>query len=466
MCGRSLSYFVERAWPHIISDTFQHNWHIDAVCEHLEAIADGQITRLLINIPPGTSKSTMVNVLYPAWLWGPGKQPHHKYISASHEQGLAVRDNRMMRNLVTSEWYQRLWPLKLQGDQNEKLYYENEKKGFRQACAVTSMTGRRGHTVAWDDPMSAEKAHSDLGRETVLRILKETVPTRLNDPATSAIIIIMQRLHEDDPSGYILANDLGYEHLCIPMEFEPERKCVTSIGWEDPRKEPGDLLDPVRFPPEVIERDKKAMGSYAWAGQMQQRPAPLEGGLWKLRWFKRSTIVPEEYPMRTIHSWDTAYKKDQHNDPSACGVWKVRDQTNEAYLKEAFSERMEYPELRKRIVELAERDNPDVILIEDKASGQSLIQDLKTNTRLPVVAIKAENDKMTRAVAAAGTIEAGRVILPTDAFWLDTYLNEILTFPNGKHDDQVDQTSQFINWWRRQDKNAAYQSLLKELYNL
>jgi len=252
-CKRSLATFVRQAWPHIIPDRLQWNWHIDAICEHLEAVARGEITRLLVNVPPGTSKSTIIGAMYPAWLWGPGGQPWHRYIGASHEQGLAVRDNRLMRELVTSEWYQSLWPTKLQGDQNEKLYFENEHRGFRQACAVASMTGRRGHTVAWDDPLSPEKAHSDLSRETAIRVLRETVPTRLNDPATSAIVIVMQRLHENDPAGYILANDLGYEHLLIPMEFEPDRRVVTSIGWTDPRKEDGELLDPKRFPPEVIE---------------------------------------------------------------------------------------------------------------------------------------------------------------------------------------------------------------------
>ena len=230
LCANSFAYFIQRAWPHIIPDKLQWGWHMDAVAEHLEAVAAGQIIRLLVNIPPGTSKSTIIGIMYPAWLWGPGGQPHHRYIGASHEQGLAVRDNRLMRELIKSEWYQSLWPLSLKGDQNEKLYFENEHRGFRQACAVASMTGRRGHTIAWDDPLSPEKANSDVAREEAIRIFKETLPTRLNDPESSAIIVVMQRLHANDPSGYILANDLGYEHLMIPMEFEPERRKTTSIG--------------------------------------------------------------------------------------------------------------------------------------------------------------------------------------------------------------------------------------------
>lgn len=178
-CRRSLAYFVRQAWPNIIPDPLVWNWHMDAVCEHLQALAEGRISsnRLLINIPPGTSKSTLVGIMYTAWLWGPYGQPWHRFIGAAHEQGLAVRDNRLTRELVASEWYQRLWPISFQGDQNEKLYFENTSRGFRQACAIASMTGRRGHTISIDDPLSPEKAYSDAARQTAIRVISETIPT-------------------------------------------------------------------------------------------------------------------------------------------------------------------------------------------------------------------------------------------------------------------------------------------------
>jgi len=462
LCSRSMRHFVKRAWPQIIPQPLRYNWHIDAVCDHFEAVANGGITRLLINIPPGTSKSTLSGVMFPAWLWGAKGRPDYRYIGAAHEQNLAVRDSRMMRELVRSEWYQKLWPLKLMGDQNEKLYFENEHRGFRQACAVASMTGRRGDCIVWDDPLSPEKATSETSRETALRVFKETLPTRLNDPIKSSIIVIMQRLHEGDPSGYILANDLGYEHLLIPMEYEPLHAKTTSIGWSDPRKVKGELLDPARFPPEVIERDKKAMGSYAWAGQMQQTPAPLSGGVWKLDWFLRHDKIPEQVATY-VHSWDTAYKKDEHNDPSSCTVMRIGN--NAAFVQEVINRRMEYPELKKAIISLAARDNPSVILIEDKASGQSLIQELRAETGLPVIAVKAVADKLTRAVAAAGTIEAGRISLPNSAEWLYDYENQIVSFPNGKHDDMVDSTSQFINWWRTQSY-GLWNEQIKKVFEL
>lgn len=441
LCSRSLADFIRLAWPHVIPDRLQWNWHIEAIAEHLEAVARGEITRLLVNVPPGTSKSTIIGVMYPAWLWGPGGQPHHRYIGAAHEQGLAVRDNRLMRELVQSEWYKALWPLKMMGDQNEKLYFENEKRGFRQACAVASMTGRRGHTIAWDDPLSPEKAQSDAGRETAIRVLSETVPTRLNDPDKSAIIIVMQRLHEGDPAGHIIANDLGYEKLIIPMEFEPERRFITSIGWTDPRTEDGELLDPIRFPPHVIARDKAAMGSYAWAGQMQQRPSPRGGGLFKSDWWQFYDVAPE-IEWRSIYA-DTAQKTKESSDYSVFQCWG-RSTAGKAVLLDQIRGKWEAPELlvqgrafwlKHKAVE--GQGALRALKVEDKVSGTGLIQTLKREG-IPVLGIQRGTDKLTRALDAAPMVESGNVLLPRNAPWLSEFLAEMEAFPNGAHDDQVD----------------------------
>ena len=441
LCARSMAHFIRRAWSHIIPDTYQHNWHIDAICEHLEAVADGEITRLLVNVPPGSSKSTLIGVMYPAWLWGPKGQPGHRYIGASHEQGLAVRDNRMMRALATSEWYQHLWPVKMTGDQNEKLYFENESRGFRQACAVASMTGRRGHTVALDDPLSPEKAYSPAGRETAIRVLSETIPTRLNDPARSAIIVVMQRLHEADPAGHILASDLGYEHLSIPMEFEPDRRHTTSIGWTDPRQVEGELLDPVRFPPHVIERDKKAMGSYAWAGQMQQRPAPAGGGLFRSDWWQYLD-VPPQIEWRAIYA-DTAQKTKEANDFTVFQCWG-RSRQGRAVLLDMVRGKFEAPELLEHARAFWAKHNAvegkgvlRAFKIEDKVSGTGLIQQLKKEGR-PVVPIQRATDKLTRAHDAAPFIESGNVILLRGVPGLSDMMAEAEAFPNGVHDDTLD----------------------------
>lgn len=465
LCSRSMRHFVKRAWPQIIPQELKYNWHIDAICDHFEAVANGEITRLLINIPPGTSKSTLSGVMFPAWLWGAKGRPDYRYIGAAHEQNLAVRDSRMMRELVKSEWYQRLWPLKLMGDQNEKLYFENEHRGFRQACAVASMTGRRGDCIVWDDPLSPEKATSEISRETALRVFKETLPTRLNNPIKSSIIVIMQRLHEGDPSGYILANDLGYEHLLIPMEYDPSRAKTTSIGWSDPRKEKGELLDPLRFPAEVIERDKKAMGSYAWAGQMQQNPVADGGNIIKLEWFRRFDLYhPPATATTIIHSWDTAAKDKELNDPCSCTVWAIDERERTAYLKEVINKRMEYPELKRMAYNLAVRDNPASILIEDASTGASLIPEMRQDGRWRIVPIKTTTSKETRAYACTSLIEAKRVAIPQSAPWLHDYEQQLLGFPKSTHDDMVDSTSQFLNWWKTGGSEAEFAAFLRETY--
>jgi predicted phage terminase large subunit-like protein len=443
LCAKSFAYFVKRAWRHIIPDALKWNWHMDAICEHMQALATGGITshRLLINVPPGSSKSTLVGVMYPAWLWGPGGQPWHRYIGAAHEQGLAVRDNRLTRELVTSEWFRRLWPITLQGDQNEKLYFENDKRGFRQACAVASMTGRRGHTIGLDDPLSPEKAHSDTHRATAIRVLAETIPTRLNDPATSAIVIVMQRLHEEDPAGYVLSRNLGYEHLCIPMEFESARRTYTGLGWTDPRKQDGELMFPERFPPEVVERDKKALGDYAWSGQMQQRPSPMGGGIFKDEWW-RFLEVPPLTKHRAIYA-DTAQKTKEQNDYSVFQCW---GQTidGQIVLLDQVRGKWEAPELETMARAFWAKHHAiqnagplRAFKVEDKVSGTGLIQKLKREG-IPIIPIQRNIDKVTRAMDAAPYVQSGNVIIMRNLAHLVDFMSEASVFPNGAHDDMID----------------------------
>jgi len=414
---------------------------MDAICEHLEAVQRGDINRLLVNVPPGSSKSTLIGVMYPAWLWGPCGDPGHRYIGAAYEQGLAVRDSRIMRELVTSPWYQSLWPTAIKGDQNEKLYFENERRGFRQACAVKSMTGRRGHTIAWDDPLSPEKAHSQAGRDEAIRVLSETVPTRLNDPATSAIIVVMQRLHEADPSGFILSQSLGYEHLCIPMEYEPAFTKSTSIGWSDPRKTAGELMFPDRFPASVVARDKRAMGSYAWAGQMQQRPSPAGGGIFKAEWWGFLDTIPE-IKYRVIYA-DTAQKAKEASDYSVLQCWGYTA-NGKAVLLDMARGKWEAPELLERSRAFWKKHKATkgqgvlrAMKVEDKVSGTGLIQTLNREG-VPVVGIQRGVDKITRAHDAVGSIEAGHVILMRGVPGLSDFMSEAEAFPNGAHDDTLD----------------------------
>jgi predicted phage terminase large subunit-like protein len=264
LCEESLSEFIKQAW-HIVepANPYVGNWHIDFIARHLEAITYGEITRLLINVPPGAMKSLLTNVFWPAWEWT--QNPSLRYICTAHSQNLAIRDSIKMRRLITSDWYRERWGdvVKLTADQSAKTKFENTATGFREAVAFESMTGVRGDRVTIDDPHSVDSALSDVQRESTINTFLEAVPTRLTNPKESAIVVIMQRLHTDDVSGVILEKNLGYEHIMLPMRFDPSRRCVTSLGFEDLRQEEGELLFPARFPAEVVTRDEEIMGPWA-----------------------------------------------------------------------------------------------------------------------------------------------------------------------------------------------------------
>lgn len=416
---------------------------MDAITEHLESCANGDILRLLINVPPGTSKSTATNVIFPAWLWGPHGWPQARFIGASYEQGLATRDSRRNRQLIESDWYQERWPIKFTSDQNEKTYFENSKRGFRQASAVKSMTGRRGDFVVWDDPLSPEKAYSEVERDTANRVFAETLPSRLIDPVKSVIIIIMQRLHENDVSGYILARDLGYEHLCLPMEFEPDRRCKTSIGFVDPRKEEGELLFPERFTKEVVARDKNVMGSFAVAGQFQQRPVPREGGMFKHHWFNTVNAIPVGTVF--VRGWDLAAST-KSDSPYTAGVKIGKTPEGRFIIADAKRERVNTP--RTMIKATSAQDGVECFISYPQDPGQAG-KDQAKSIAIDLAGFRFKSspesgDKATRAEPLAAQCEAGNVdILKGD--WNAAFLDEICAFPNGEFMDQVDAASRAFN---------------------
>ncbi len=444
-CRRRLGNFIRRAWPVLEpGQQYIHGWHMDAISEHLEAVTSGQITRLLINIPPGTMKSMSVGVFWPAWEWGPKGMPHMRFIGASHEEGLATRDNLKMRRLVQSEWFQSLWPTELTGDQNAKTYFENEATGWRQSCPVRSMTGRRGDRVAWDDPHSVEDAHSDARLEEANRVFRETLPTRLNNPDSSAIIIVMQRLSARDISGEILAGEFGYEHLCLPMEYEGSRK-ATVIGFVDPRKEPGDLLFPSRFPREVVERDKRIMGEYAVAGQFQQRPAPSSGGIFKPDMIGVEDAIPAGV-VQWCRGWDL-------------GATVAGDYTVGAKIGRLQDGRYVIADVKRDRLESHKRD----ALIKNTSDGdgrglvkQSIPQDPGQAGKGQVAAFARllaghavhfspeTGDKVTRATPFASQVNAGNVVM-LRAAWNRDFTDELRLFPNGTYDDQVDAAARGFN---------------------
>ena len=440
LCKRSLAHFAQRAW-HVLEPAaeLKWGWALDAICQHLEAVTNGEITRLLMNVPPGSMKSLLTGVIWPAWEWGPRGMPEMRFVGTAHEETLAIRDNRKCRDLITSDWYQQLWPIEMAADLNGKREFGNTKKGFRQARAFTSMTGVRGDRVILDDPISADNANSPAALEEARLAFTETLPTRVNNDK-SAIVVVMQRLNEKDVSGVILDMGLPYVHLRIPMRFEPGHRCSTSIGWTDPRTKEGELMFPERFGESQVAELEQTLGSYGTAGQLQQRPAPRGGGILKEAWFRYYTALPA-LEFRTIHA-DTAQKTGEENDFSVFQCWG-RSTAGQAVLIDQVRGKWEAPELvvqarafwhkHKAVAGAPLRS----MMVEDKVSGTGLIQTLRREA-VPIIPVQRSKDKLSRGYDAAPFIESGNVLLPMDAPWLSDFLAEAAAFPGGAHDDQMD----------------------------
>lgn len=500
----SLADFVRQAW-HVIEpgQKYSHGWHIDFICAHLEAITDGVelddgslYNRLLVNVPPGTMKSLLIGVFWPAWEWGPRNMPHLRYVCASHSLDLAIRDGLRMRRLITSEWYQKRWGdrVVLTGDQNQKTKFENEATGFRQAAAAGSITGARGDRVIIDDPHSVDGANSDAQRESTVQWFLEAVPTRLNNPDSSAIVVVMQRLHEADVSGTILDKRLGYDHIMLPMMYDAIRSPTTLLGIDDPRQTDGELLFPARFPQEVVDRDSKVMGPYATAGQFQQEPTPRGGGVIKAIWWE--TWMEEGWPPidYVVASIDTAYTTKTENDFSAMTVWgvfsgdystmraenyvssrgKFRINADEAarfdegvrirdmldsnpesvprvIMMGAWQERLELSELVAKVASTCRKYKVDKLLVESKASGLSVAQELRRLYGGEDWAVQLINpgslDKLARVYSIQHLFSEGMIYAP-DRGWADTVIRQCETFPKGKHDDLVDTVSMALRHLR------------------
>jgi len=421
------------------------------VCDHLEAITRGEITRLIINIPPGTMKSLISSVFWPAWEWGPAGMPWLRYLTTSYSDAYVKRDSRKMRDLVNSNWYQARWPhVKLV--RTGETSFENTEKGNREGRPFSGLTGGRGDRVIIDDPHSTESAESELDRQTAIRIFTESVPTRLNRPIDSAILVIMQRLHVEDVTGKALSLGLGYEHLMLPMEYEPDRQCHTSIGFKDRRTVEGELLFPERFPKEVVDRDKIPMGSYAVAGQFQQRPTLREGGLFKRSWFHK--VSAAQPGTRWVRYWDLAATSEQLTTSAAytVGMLVGRQQNGRFIIDISALERFrsEGHGVRKRIKEIAKDDGTSVEIGFPQDPGQAgkvqardFVQMLGGYVAYPQL---ESGDKATRAEPVASHAEmVGMDYLddgtPETAEKLRSFFAELEDFPGGKFKDQVDALS-------------------------
>lgn len=418
------------------------NWHLDALCAHLEAVTDGRINRLLANVPPGSSKSLIVSVMWQAWEWGARGLRSMRYLATAFNDGPVKRDTRKCRDLILSDWYRALWP-EVVLTRTGETSFANSSTGTREGVSFGSLTSQRGDRLIIDDPHSTETAESPAERVATTRKFREGATNRLNDQERSAIVVVMQRLHEEDVSGVIKKLGMEYVHLCLPMEFEPERRCSTSIGFVDPRSQDGELLDPVRFPRETVEKLKRDMGSYAYAGQYQQRPTPREGGLFKREWFEGKIIRQAPAGTRWVRHWDLAATAKKTAARTA-GVKLGRAPDGSYVVGHVVKTQDEGNKVRQLIKAVAESDGRDVEISLPQDPGQAgKVQATDMVSMLAGWKVKAEpetGDKVTRAEPFSSQCEAGNVYL-VEGDWVSDYLDELCLFPAGSFKDQVDATS-------------------------
>lgn len=440
---RSLYEYVKQAW-HVVEPAteFVHGWHMEAICEHLEAVSRGEVRNLLINMPPRHGKSLLVSVFWPTWEWL--THPDKRWLFASYAQSLSTRDSLKCRRIIESPWYQQNWGhlYQLTSDQNQKTRFDNDKTGYRLATSVGgAATGEGGDRVVCDDPHAVQDAPSKALRESTLLWWDEVMSTRLNNPKTGAKVIVMQRVHAEDLSGHVLGQS-GWEHLCLPAEYEGS-KAFTSIGWQDPRIEEGELLWPDRFGVDELMSLKTSLGSYAAAGQLQQRPSPAEGGIIKRGWWRFYREVPGDLE-EVIESWDCAFKDLKTSDYVAGHVWGRKGANK--YLLDRVHDRLAFPATIQAVRTLSAKwPQAHTKLVEDKANGTAVIATLQ-NEISGMIPVEPQGGKEARAAAVSPQIEAGNVYLPdpTIAPWVHDFIEECAAFPNGAHDDNVDAMSQAL----------------------
>lgn len=482
-CRRSLLEFVKEFWTEIESVIpFSGNWHIDTICEHLEAVTRGEIANLLINVPPGTSKSTLVSVMWPAWEWA--TTPGHRYFGVSYDESLSIRDAELCKRIVQSEKYQRWY-----GDEgaivkygaNQKRHYETTKGGWRLATTIGGRgTGQHPTRKIVDDPHNVRQSESDVQRQAALDYWDGTLSSR-GLGLGAATVVIMQRLHEVDLTGHVMKS-LSYKngewsHLVIPMEYEVDREYpTTKLGFKDPRTKNMELLWPNIFSRVKVKNLEAELGQYRAAGQLQQRPSPDGGGILDTTHFQ---LWPANKPLPiveyVVQSYDTAHKEKVENDPSACHVWGVftinlgRRLKRCAILLDAWSERLTYPKLQTKVKAdwkalyggdkkdpMNKPRRPDHLLIEEKSSGIPLIQDMR-ELNLPVKAYNPGNaSKEQRAHLAAPLLESdcfylieSRKEAGQPVFWARPFVKQCEQFPNGEHDDEVDCFTQASIWLKK-----------------
>lgn len=453
LAKRSLKEFVKQSWHIVEPAPFVDGRVVDALCEHLEAVTAGQIRRLLVNIPPRHSKSSIISVVWGVWDWL--HHPEDKFLHASYSLDLSTRDNRRKRMLIESAWFQERYGnvFKLASDQNVKRFFENDKQGYHMAVSVDgATTGHGGSKLILDDPHSAAEAHSEAERSAALRWFREVWTNRLNDQNKDCMVAVGQRIHENDVSGYIIKERPDWVHLNLPAFYEPARHCITPI-WEDWRRGEGELLWPERFSKEALEGLQRDLGATGFAAQYQQTPVPSAGGQFKQKWFRHYTQTDKAYCLvtpddikqvlinrcRIIITVDLAISQKETADYTVIAVWAITPD-KDLLLIDRIRDRLDNPEQQQAISTAYHRWHSEFIQIESVAYQLAIIQQLRRQG-LPVREYKPIRDKVARASTAAVYYEGGRIYHPKQAHWLAEFEDELLKFPLAAHDDQVDATS-------------------------
>lgn len=449
---RSLYEFVKMAWSVIEpSSEFLDNWHIEEICRHLEGTYKGEVNRLVINVPPGSMKTLLTAVFYPAWLWI--HEPSHRFLFIGYSLDVAKNAHLRWRTLVESDWYQQRWGGNWEQREESwgNIKAQNNKTGVRECASITgSITGKHYDTIFIDDPIKPIDTYGGAADtkkkiDQVVDSFTGTIQSRLTNQAKSRIVIIMQRLHEQDLAGFLLRTG-EYEHLCIPLHFEQGRYTRNKLGIYDRRQVDRANFWPEKFTESHIVQQKSLMGPIAFAAQYQQSPVPAEGGAFKREWFNYYKELPADLKGATfVQSWDTTLSDSATSDYVVGQVWMRLRGT--FYLVDQVRARMAFPETCAAIRNLSAKwPKATRKYIEEAASGKPIIQTLKKD--IPgIIGVKvSKSDKESRVNAISGLWEAGNIMLPDPmkAPWINDFVEELLSFPKGRNDDQVDAMSQAL----------------------
>lgn len=487
MCERKLEKYIQHAWPVIEPGTpYLSNWHIGCIAEHLEACLSGQILRLIINMPPRNMKSICTTVTFPTWAWI--KDPARRIFTASYAQNLSTKHSIDRRTIIRSEWYQNNWgdKFQLKDDKNQKMEFGNNHEGVMIATSVGgSATGKGGGILIVDDPHNPTEAMSDTQRQHAIDWFKNTFYTRLDNKKTGVIIVVMQRLHEEDLTGHILHNDElsgqgDWVHLCLQGQEERGSTIYFPMSGRTVERKPGDYLWPEREGKKEHDQAKVMLGEYGYSGQYQQNPSPDEGGYFKKSYWRfwwpigakvpppikvkcedgsfhecaQIQLPPEIVIKDKAYSWDMTFKDLKTSDYVVGQLW-ARDRARKFLLDQvrgqwsftkALDEFKEFSKLYPYIPKL----------VEDKANGTAIMDTIKDEIA-GVDGVDPSGSKVARAQSVGPTIRAGDVYLPHPHFfpWVNKYIDEFAKFPNSKKDDQVDATSQILNYWQAEGNQSV-----------